>query len=173
MHEGSELAEQAAWEIENTKEWYRAGEYPGVRRLMDATLGDIRLDVEDAMIKSDRSWTEFSAARRALHICLTDKSDDDSDLDPTVSDFQLFIDSAVVDLCLRRDETRNSVLVLDTFPWYWGVTVRDIWEEAFKNEPRDLRDVPIDTDLIVNRAIAQVREKHPLMEVGDFEPRSS
>ena len=173
MLEGSELDEQAAWAIENTKEWYRAGEYPGVRRLMDATLGDIRLDVEDAMIKSDRSWTEFSAARRALHICLTDKSDDDSDMDPTVSDFQLFIDSAVVDLCLRRDETRNSVLVLDTFPWYWGVTVRDIWEEAFKNEPRDLRDVPIDTDLIVNRAIAQVREKHPLMEVGDFEPRSS
>lgn len=173
MLEGSELDEQAAWAIENTKEWYRAGEYPGVRRLMDATLGDIRLDVEDAMIKSDRSWTEFSAARRALHICLTDKSDDDSDMDPTVSDFQLFIDSAVVDLCLRRDETRNSVLVLDTFPWYWGVTVRDIWEEAFKNEPRDLRDVPIDTDLIVNRAIAQVREKHPLMEVGDFESRSS
>lgn len=173
MLEGSELDEQAAWAIENTKEWYRAGEYPGVRRLMDATLGDIRLDVEDAMIKSDRSWTEFSAARRALHICLTDKSDDDSDMDPTVSDFQLFIDSAVVDLCLRRDETRNSVLVLDTFPWYWGVTVRDIWEEAFKNEPRDLRDVPTDTDLIVNRAIAQVRKKHPSMEVGDFAPRSS
>lgn len=152
---------------------YRAGEYPEVRRLMDATLEDIRLDVEDTMINSDRSWTEFSAARRALHICLTDKSNDDSDVDPTVSDFQLFIDSAVVDLCLRRDETRNSVLVLDTFPWYWGVTVRDIWEEAFKNEPRDLRDVPTDTDLIVNRAIAQVREKHPSMEVGDFAPRSS
>lgn len=173
MLEGSELDEQAVWAIENTKEWYRAGEYPGVRRLMDATLEDIRLGVEDAMIKSDRSWTEFSAARRALHICLTDKADDDSDVDPTVSDFQLFIDSAVVDLCLRRDETRNSVLVLDTFPWYWGVTVRDIWEEAFKNEPRDLRDVPTDTDLIVNRAIAQVREKHPSMEVGDFAPRSS
>ena len=29
MLEGSELDEQAAWAIENTKEWYRAGEYPG------------------------------------------------------------------------------------------------------------------------------------------------
>lgn len=169
--EGSELDEQATWAIENTKEWYQASEHPEVRRLMDATLEDIRLDVEDTMIKSDRSWTEFGAARRSLHICLTDKVDDGSDVDSTASDFQLFIDSAVVDLCLRRDETRNSVLVLDTFPWYWGVTVRDVWEEALKNEPRDLRDVPADTDSIVNQAIAQIREKYSTMEAIGFKPR--
>lgn len=164
--DGSELDKQAAWAIENTKEWYRADEYAEVCRLMNATLEEIRLDVEDTMIKADRRWSTFSAARRALHICLTDKADDGSDVDSTASDFQLFIDSTVVNIYLRRDETRNSVQVLDTFPWFWGITVRDVWEEAFKNEPRDLRDAPADTDLIVNQAIAQIREKYSTLTTG-------
>lgn len=159
VNEGVELDELAAWAIENTKEWYQESEYGKVRRLMDESLAEVRENADMELSRVNRAWTRFQAARKSLRIFLTDK-ESDTDIDPGARNFQLIVGSAFVDVRLRRDDTYNSCMVIDTLPWYWGVTPREIWDAALENEPRDLRDEPVDTEEVINQVAARVRQTY-------------
>lgn len=162
VSEGVELDELAAWAIENTKEWYQENEYGEVRRLMDESLAEVKENADTELSQVDSAWTRFQTAKRSLRLYLTDKEEDGSSVDLDARSFQAFIGATVVDVRLRKDGSYISCKAVDTIPWYWGVTVRDIWEEALKNEPLDLRDESDDdTDIIIEQAITQIREKYP------------
>lgn len=108
----------------------------------------------------NRAWTSFPTAKKSLRIFITDKEEDDSDIDPGARYFQMIVGSAVVDVRLRREDTCNSCMVIDTLPWYWGVTPGEIWKAALENEPLDLRDNPCNTDAIICEAAAKISAKY-------------
>ena len=158
--EGVDLDELAAWAIENTKEWYQESEYAEVRRLMDESLAEVRENADMELSRVNRAWTSFPTAKKSLRIFLTDKEEDDSDIDPGAGYFQMIVGSAVVDVRLRREDTCNSCMVIDTLPWYWGVTPGEIWKSALENEPLDLRDNPCNTDAIICEVAAKISAKY-------------
>lgn len=58
-----------------------------------------------------------------------------------------------------------STTVMNCFTWYWGVTVRDIWEAARKNELRDEREGAYNGAQLADQALSQIRTKHPATKV--------
>lgn len=54
-----------------------------------------------------------------------------------------------------------STTIMNCFTWYWGVTVRDIWEAARKNELRDEREGASDGAYLADQALKRIRTRHP------------
>ena len=141
VRKNPELGEKAEWAIENSKEWYTLAEYAEVRRLMDADLADTRKQLDDQLKPIDDGWTKYSTGKDSLQIVITDKAADGSDMQPNFSNFQVVIGSQLVSVQIATGGMfRMSTTVMNCFTWYWGVTVRDIWEAAKKNELRDERE---------------------------------
>lgn len=157
-----ELDVKSDWAVENSKEWYRPSEYAEVRKLMDADLADTRKQLDDQIRSIDEAWTKFSTGREFLKIEISDRKADGSDLQPQYSNFQVVIGGQ---LAAVRIATKGifqiGTTVMNYFTWYWGVTVRDIWETALANEIDDKREVASNGKQLANQAIARIRTKHP------------
>lgn len=166
VSENPELGEKAEWAIENSKEWYTPAEYAEVRRLMDADLADTRKQLDDQLKPIDDGWTKYSTGKDSLQIVITDKAADGSDMQPNFSNFQVVIGSQLVSVQIATGGMfRMSTTVMNCFTWYWGVTVRDIWEAAKKNELRDEREGAYNGAQLADQALSQIRTKHPATKV--------
>lgn len=166
VSENPELGEKAEWAIENSKEWYTPAEYAEVRRLMDADLADTRKQLDDQLKPIDDGWTKYSTGKDSLQIVITDKAADGSDMQPNFSNFQVAIGSQLVSVQIATGGMfRMSTTVMNCFTWYWGVTVRDIWEAARKNELRDEREGAYNGAQLADQALNQIRTKHPATKV--------
>lgn len=166
VSENPELGEKAEWAIENTKEWYTPDENAEVRRLMEADLVDARKELDDQLKPVDEGWTKYSTSQDSLQIVITDKAEDGSDMQPDFSNFQVAIGSQLVSVQLAtKGIFRMSTTVMNCFTWYWGVTVRDIWEDARKNEIRDEREGAHNGAQLADQALNQIRSKHPTTKV--------
>ena len=166
VSENPELGEKAEWAIENSKEWYTPAEYAEVRRLMDADLADTRKQLDDQLKPIDDGWTRYSTGKDSLQIVITDKAADGSDMQPNFSNFQVVIGSQLVSVQIATGGMfRMSTTVMNCFTWYWGVTVRDIWEAAKKNELRDEREGAYNGAQLADQALSQIRTKHPATKV--------
>lgn len=166
VSENPELGENAEWAIENSKEWYTPAEYEEVRRLMDADLADMRKQLDDQLKPINDGWTQYSTGKDSLQIVITDKAADGSDMQPNFSNFQVAIGSQLVSVQIATgDMFRMSTTVMNCFTWYWGVTVRDIWEAARKNELRDEREGDFNGAQLADQALNQIRTKHPATKV--------
>lgn len=166
VSENPELAEKAEWAIENSKEWYTPAEYAEVRRLMDADLADTRKQLDDQLKPIDDGWTKYSTGKDSLQIVITNKATDGSDMQPNFSNFQVAIGSQLVSVQIATGGMfRMSTTVMNCFTWYWGVTVRDIWEAARKNELRDEREGAYNGAQLADQALNQIRTKHPATKV--------
>lgn len=166
VSENPELGEKAEWAIENSKEWYTPAEYAEVRRLVDADLADTRKQLDDQLKHIDDGWTKYSTGKDSLQIVITDKAADDSDMQPNFSNFQVVIGSQLVSVQIATGGMfRMSTTVMNCFTWYWGVTVRDIWESARKNELRDEREGAYNGAQLADQALSQIRTKHPETKV--------
>lgn len=166
VSENPELGEKAEWAIENSKEWYTPAEYEEVRRLMDADLADTRKQLDDQLKPIDDGWTKYSTGKDSLQIVITDKAADGSDMQPNFSNFQVAIGSQLVSVQIATGGMfRMSTTVMNCFTWYWGVTVRDIWEAARKNELRDEREGAYNGAQLADQASNQIRTKHPATKV--------
>lgn len=166
VSESPELGEKAEWAIENSKEWYTPAEYAEVRRLMDADLADTRKQLDDQLKPIDDGWTKYSTGKDSLQIVITNKATDGSDMQPNFSNFQVAIGSQLVSVQIATGGMfRMSTTVMNCFTWYWGVTVRDIWEAARKNELRDEREGAYNGAQLADQALNQIRTKHPATKV--------
>ncbi|MGO5187076.1 leucine-rich repeat protein [Oscillospiraceae bacterium LCP21S3_E10] len=166
VSENPELGEKAEWAIENSKEWYTPAEYAEVRRLMDADLADTRKQLDDQLKPIDDGWTKYSTGKDSLQIVITNKATDGSDMQPNFSNFQVAIGSQLVSVQIATGGMfRMSTTVMNCFTWYWGVTVRDIWEAARKNELRDEREGAYNGAQLADQALNQIRTKHPATKV--------
>ena len=166
VSEGSHLGEIAEWAIENTKEWYVLDEYEEVRRLMNAELDDTRNQISDNFKIVDENWMKFSASADSLQLVITNEPNatlNQSDF----SDFQIEVESQFVTVRLsNKSLVRISTVIGNYMPWYWGVTIRDIWEAAFKNDVRDEREGKTNGNQLANKAISQIRSKYPDVKVA-------
>lgn len=157
-----DIGKRAEFAIENTKEWFKPEEYSEVRKLMDAELADTRKQIDDQLKPVEEGWMKFSSAIEFLQLNIAKKESDGSDMQDNWSCFQLVMGSNLVSVKLSTKGIFKMVTnVMNFNPWYWGVTIRDIWEAAFKNEIKDDREGAYDTNQIANQAMSQIRAKYP------------
>ena len=174
----SEVDEKAEWAIENSKEWFDTSEYAEVRRLMQSDMKDQRKKLDEQLKIVDEAWVNFSTARNSLQIVVSDKADDNSDMQEDSDNFQVVFYSQLISVELAtKGLCRISTTIMNSFTWYWGVTVRDIWEAAnlneFENECKNLSNA----DQIVDYAMNQIRSKHTAMKTtiptSDYSKKSA
>ncbi len=157
-----DYGKKAEFAIENTKEWFKPEEYPEVRKLMDSKLADARKQIDDQLEPVEERWTKFSSAIEFLQLNIATKEPHGSDMEDSCSCFQLVMGSDLVSVKLSTKGIFKMVTnVMNFYPWYWGVTICDIWEAAFRNEIRDDREGAFDTNQIANQAMSQIRAKYP------------
>lgn len=157
-----DYGKKAEFAIENTKEWFKPEEYPEVRKLMDSKLADARKDIDDQLKPVEEGWMKFSSAIEFLQLHIAKKEADGSDMQDNWSCFQLVMGSNLVSVKLSTKGIFKMITnVMNLNPWYWGVSIRDIWEAAFKNEIKDEREGAYDTNQIANQVMSQIRAKYP------------
>jgi hypothetical protein len=162
-----DIGKKAEFAIANTKEWFTPEEYSEVRKLMDAELADTRKQIDDQLQPIEEGWMKFSSAIEFLQLNIAKKESDGSDMQDNWSCFQLVMGSNLVSVKLSTKGIFKMVTnVMNFNPWYWGVTIRDIWEAAFKNEVKDDREGAYDTNQIANQAMSQIRSKYPETKVS-------
>lgn len=157
---------KAKWAIENTKEWFAPEEIPEVRRLADAKLAEIKKQIDEQFGPIEEKWMKFRTATEFLKLFITEKKPDDSDLESNASCFQIVLGDALVTVKLStKGIFRMFAVIPDFTPWYWGVTIRDVWEAACRNDDiSDERTDAADTAQIKEQALKQVRAKYPASE---------
>jgi hypothetical protein len=97
-----------------------------------------------------------------LQIAISDKAADGSGLDDNFSNFQIVIGGQLVQVQIAsKGIFRMSATVMNCMTWYWGVTVRDIWEAAMKNELYDKREGAYNGSQLANQAMSEIRAKYP------------
>ena len=159
--EGSNFDEIAEWSIEMTKEWYAPTEYAEVRDLMDLEVKDTRKQISDNFKVVDEGWIHFSTAKDSLQLVITSEANNTSN-QPDFSNFQIEVGSQFVTVQLaNKSLVRISTVIANYMPWYWGVSTRDIWEAAFKNDVHDEREGAKDGNQVANQAITQIRSMYP------------
>ena len=156
--EEQDVNAKAEFAIENTKEWYKPNEMAEVRRLMNADLDESKKQLDDQLGQIDKRWTKFVTAKEFLHLTIKDekaykKEESDSYF------FEQWIDrSALVSISLYTTGFMTfSAGIKNFFPWYWGVSRKDIWEAAYRNEIKDQRPNASNGKAIANKAIENAR----------------
>ena len=158
--EGSNFDEIAEWSIEMTKEWYAPTEYAEVRELMDLEMEDTRKQISDNFKVVDEGWMHFSTAKDSLQLVITSEANNTSN-QPDFSNFQIEVESQFVTVRLANKSLfRISTVIANYMPWYWGVSTRDIWEAAFKNDVYDEREGANNGNQLANQAITQIRSMY-------------
>lgn len=134
---------------------------------MDTELAKEREAVEKQMGSHVSQWNSFEKVKKDLMLYLSDGNDKDL-ICKFCGNFQVLIDTSLVEVKLHVDGTCLRSSVENLFPWYWEVTTRDVWETALSNGKfEDLRDVeePGAKELI-NQAADQIRAKFPELKVA-------
>jgi hypothetical protein len=110
----------------------------------------------------DSAWKKFATGKEFLQIAISDKATDGSDLDDNFSNFQIVVGSQLVAVQIAsKGIFRMSTTIMNCFTWYWGVTVREIWEAAMKNDIYDGREGASNGSQLANQAMNQIRAKYP------------
>lgn len=153
----SDIESQAEWAIENSKEWFSPQEYSEVDERMKETLDDLRKDLDNQFLHLEKKMMDYSSAKEFLTISVSDGDGNE----PAYSNFQLQVKGKLVSVKFVFDDACFSGVVMDVFPFYWGVSVREIWETAYANGFRDLSKGADDGHQLVERAIELVRLNYP------------
>lgn len=160
VSEEQDVNAKAEFAIENTKEWYKPNEMAEVRRLMNADLDESKKQLDDQLGQIDKRWTKFVTAKDFLHLTIKDekaykKEESDSYF------FEQWIDrSALVSISLYTTGFMTfSAGIKNFFPWYWGVSRKEIWEAAYRNEIKDQRSNISNGKAIANKAIENARRE--------------
>ena len=157
-----DFGKKSEFAIENSKEWFTPAEYVEVRKLMDAELADTRKQIDDQLRPIEEKWMKYATATEFLQISIAKKAADGSDMQESWSCFQHVIGSDLVSVKLSTKGMFKMVTnVMNFNPWYWGVTVRDIWEAARKNELNDEREGAYNESQLADQALSFIRSKYP------------
>lgn len=157
-----DFGKKSEFAIENSKEWFTPAEYAEVRKLMDAELADTRKQIDEQLRPIEEKWMKYATATEFLQISIAKKADDGSDMQESWSCFQHVIGSDLVSVKLSTKGMFKMVTnVMNFNPWYWGVTVRDIWEAARRNEINDEREGAYNGTQLADQALNYIRTKYP------------
>ena len=108
-----------------------------------------------------------------MKIVINEKTEENSTIEAPYTFCKLIIGDTVVLVRLATSGYISlATTVMDTMPWYWGVTVRDIWEAAYNNPVDDKREYATDGNQIANQAMNQIRAKYPAT-TNTAEPKTS
>lgn len=166
--EEPDRTKRANWAIENTKEWFREAEQGEIRAWMDDELAKERKLAESRMDSYVAQWNSFEKAKDELMFAVFDESGKDSICEFN-NNFQVLMGSVLVEVRLYGEESSYHPLVDNLFPWYWGVTTRDVWETALGNgKLKDFRDPEATPDAaqLINQAADRIRAKFPELKVA-------
>lgn len=164
-----DFGKKSEFAIENSKEWYTPAEYAEVRKLMDAELADTRKQIDDQLRPIEEKWMKYATATEFLQISIAKKAADGSDMQESWSCFQHVIGSDLVSVKLSTKGMFKMVTnVMNFNPWYWGVTVRDIWEAARKNELNDEREGAYNGSQLADQALSFIRSKYPETKTSSY-----
>lgn len=162
-----DFGKKSEFAIENSKEWFIPSEYAEVRKLMDAELADTRKQIDEQLRPIEEKWMKYATATEFLQICIAKKADDGSDMQESWSCFQHVIGSDLVSVKLSTKGMFKMVTnVMNFNPWYWGVTVRDIWEAARRNEINDEREGAYNGTQLADQALNYIRTSYPETKVS-------
>jgi hypothetical protein len=162
-----DFGRKSEFAIENSKEWFTPAEYAEVRKLMDAELADTRKQIDEQLRPIEEKWMKYATATEFLQICIAKKANDGSDMQESWSCFQHVIGSDLVSVKLSTKGMFKMVTnVMNFNPWYWGVTVRDIWEAARRNEINDEREGAYNGAQLADQALNYIKTKYPETKVS-------
>ena len=160
------LGIKAKWAIDNSTEWYADSERAEVKRLMDADLARIRADLDGQFDGVEPGWKKFTTAKSFLKIVINKKTAENGTVESPYTFCKMIIGDNVVSVKLATSGLVSlTTIVMDCQPWYWDVTVRDIWEAALNNPVDDEREGATDGTQIANQAVSKIRTKYPATTV--------
>lgn len=163
--------QKANFAIAHTKQWYTGGENLDVRHLMNGVLEDARQELTRLLSEKNPAWAKFATAKSFLRLAvmpapvLSRRSQDSTD-------FQYFTPTGeMVYVELANGSIPPAVIsITNAMSWYWGVTIRDIWETAAANAPYDYRIGAVNVAVLVGQAMDQIRSLHTKMTVPVAQP---
>lgn len=156
------LGIKAKWAIDNSTEWYADSERAEVKRLMDADLARIRADLDGQFDGVEPGWKKFTTAKSFLKIVINKKTAENGTVEAPYTFGKMILGDNVVSVKLATSGLVSlTTIVMDCQPWYWDVTVRDIWEAALNNPVDDEREGATDGTQIANQAVSKIRTKYP------------
>lgn len=160
-----DLDEGARTAIEKTSLWFTPEEREKVRELMDAELVIPRKSLDSQIGWNDPNWIEFKTAKKFLRILITDRDMSDED-----GRFKVVLGEAAVRPQLITENGFWTANLDDYMPWYWGVTIAEIWWNALlNNHIEDERKEPSDSRFIAKTAFEAIKMQYGAGESFDEE----
>ena len=159
-----DVGKGAEFAIEHTSRWFKSNELPELRRMMKAKSDEIRSQIDGQLRPVDTAWTKYQSAKSFLYIKIEDKSD--SEIIPNCSRFQVAIDRAIVTVTISTKGFASiSMAIMNCLPWYWSVTVKDIWQAAMQNDIKDDRWASSDGARLARRAYNMIIEDEEKLQL--------
>ena len=157
---------RAKWAIDNSSEWYDDSERAEVKRLMDADLSRKRAYLDEQFDGIEPSWKKFTTAKPFLKIVIDKRTAENGTIESPYTFGKTIVGDNVVSVELATSGFFSlTTVVMDCYPWYWNVTVGDIWETAINNLVDDKREDATDGTQIANQAVSQIKTKYPATAV--------
>lgn len=157
-----DIGVKAQWAIDNTTEWYQDSERAEVKRLMDADLAGTRADLDAQFDGVEKAWKKFSTGKSFLKVVVSKKTAENSKIEAPYTFFKVITGDNLVEVKLATGGLVSlTTTVMDCQPWYWDVTVRDIWEAAMAPPVDDGREGATDGTQVANQALSIIRTKYP------------
>lgn len=159
---------QSEWALANSNKWFSTAEREEVQKLMDELLEKERTDMKEQLESLDSSFVDFSICRQYLRIVIDQNYDRSYKIEPDFDNFEIkVLMSAVghVELSRTQGMATVSLAISNSFPWFWGVTIRDIWETAFANQIVDNCPTASCTAIYPERILDCIRYKYNDMKI--------
>ena len=115
--------------MQQAEKWFEPEEMEKVRELLNAEQEERRRVLRAQCEPICTSWLNWSEAKRLLYVVYKDEA-------TVQAKGALFaeIDGRTVSLYLRSEGTGQfSVMVVNWFAWYWGISPRDVWLAAYQD----------------------------------------
>ena len=160
-----DLGKRADYAIEQTRQWYTDEELPKVRKQLRDELAKNRSYMDEQIKQMNEEWTKFNTARSSIQIIISEKGADKIDKDDP---FVIDCGNTVATVGIYTSGIfRMGFNLMNSNPWYWDVSVMEIWDVAIKNEVRDNRDYGVDGEQIARQAYNQAVKKYAVKKVEE------
>ena len=116
---------------------------------------EVKKSITDILEPFEMKWLNFSTAKESLNISVHDGGK----VDKSHSNFQVEVDERLISIVLKRGGfLQTTALIGNDFPFYWGVSVEDIWKSAIDNCKRDTVDE--ETKKLADEAYKHLCKRH-------------
>ena len=151
MPEATDFDALARFSIEYSRHWYTKSELEHATQLIEQEVEAFRKDFMEQLQRIDPAWTAFSSANKLLYLEIEESDYYDDATHP----YQQKLPGASVAVHLRSIIRETRISLYRFHGWFWGVSHKEIWEAALKNEFEDNRDKATNSKQVVQQAYRQ------------------